>query len=104
MSHMLSLLREMRQRPGMYIGKPSIIRLAAYLRGYDLAAERLGGQQPDAFLTEFRDWVQRRFGSTRQSWEETILQHSADDASAQERLWQLLDEFLAERGGAATPA
>jgi hypothetical protein len=88
----------------MYIGQPSIIRLAAYLRGYEHAAWRLGGYDADTFLPEFRDWIQERFGSTRCSWEELILQHSADDAAAQERLWELLDEFLAERGMTADAA
>jgi hypothetical protein len=101
-SHILALLQEMRRRPGMYIGKPSVIRLAAYLRGYELAAERLGGQEADDFLPEFRDWIHERFGSTEYSWEETILQHSTDNAAAQEMLWVLLDEFLAKRGATAS--
>ncbi|HZY86767.1 MAG TPA: hypothetical protein VFE78_18180 [Gemmataceae bacterium] len=97
MGHVLTLLQEMRRRPGMYLGVPSITRLAAYLRGYDHAAERLGGKSPDPFLAEFRDWIHKRFGSNRQSWEDTILQHSAGEAEAQERFWQLLDEFLTKR-------
>ena len=96
MSHMLSLLQEMRRRhTGMFIGKLSIIRLAAYLRGYELAAQRLGGKEPDSIIPDFCDWIHQRFGSTRYSWEETILQQSTDDADAQEQFWKLLDEFLA---------
>jgi hypothetical protein len=87
----------------MYLGVQSITRLAGFLRGYDLAAERLGGKAPDPFLTEFRDWVHERFGSTRQSWEDTILQHSAGEAAAQERFWELLDEFLANREPTTAP-
>lgn len=97
MGHILALLQEMRRRPGMYLGAQSITRLAAYLRGYEHAAERFGGKAADPFLTEFRDWVFQRFGSNRQSWEETILQHSPGEAEAQERFWELLDEFLAQR-------
>ena len=99
MSHILSLLQEMRRRrTGMFIGKPSIIRLAAYLRGYEHAAQALGGEDPDSILRDFCDWIHERAGSTQYSWEETILQESKDDADAQERFWKLLDEFLALRG------
>ena len=98
MSHILSLLREIRRRPGMFIGKPSIIRLGAFLDGYELAAQRLGGKEPDSTFPDFRDWIHERAGSTQSSWEETILQESADDADAQDRFWNLLDEFLALRG------
>jgi hypothetical protein len=97
MGYVLTLLQEMRRRPGMYIGVQSITRLAAYLRGYEYAAERLGGKGPDPFLREFCDWIYKRFGSTHLSWGDIILQHSAGEAEAQERFWELLDEFLAQR-------
>jgi hypothetical protein len=98
MGYVLALLREMRRRPGMYIGVPSTIRLAAFVRGYDYAAMQLSGKAPDPFLPAFRDWVYERFGPRNESWEHIILQNSADDADAQERFWALLDEFLAQRG------
>jgi hypothetical protein len=111
---MLELLQDMRRRrTGMFIGKPSIIRLAAFLRGYEHAAQQLGGKEPDSILPGFRDWIHARFGSSRHSWEETILRQSADDAEAQENFWKLLDEFLAQReaappseksGAAGTPS
>ncbi len=99
MSHVLELLQEMRRRnTGMFIGKPSIIRLRAFLDGYDLAAERLGGKAPDSILPDFCDWIHQRAVSTQHGWEEWILQNSADDADALEKFWKLLDEFLALRG------
>jgi hypothetical protein len=96
MSQILPLLYEMRGRQGMYLGVPSLIRLASFLRGYDLAAERLGGRAPDPFLPAFRDWVHKRFRSNQRSWEETILLHSANEAEAVKQFWELLDEFLRE--------
>jgi hypothetical protein len=96
MSQVLSLLSEMRERVGMYLGTPSVTRLAAFLRGYDLAAEKLGGKTPDPFLPAFRDWIHQRFQSNQHSWEETILLHSASEADAMRRFWELLDEFLTE--------
>ena len=99
MSHMFELLQDMHRRhTGMFIGKPSIIRLAAYLRGYEHAAQEFGGKKPDSILPDFRDWIHERAGSTQYSWEETILQECKDDADAEDRFWKLLDEFLTLRG------
>jgi hypothetical protein len=81
----------------MYLDDPSIIRLAAFLRGYDLAAEKLGGRTPDPFEPAFRNWIYQRFQSSQLTWEETILLHCVNEADAMRRFWELLDEFLAER-------
>lgn len=97
MSEVLSLLKEMRNRLGMYVGGPSIVRLASFLRGYDLARQRFGGGAADSFLPAFRDWIHERFHSSQHSWEETILLHSANDADAVKCFWELLDEFLQQR-------
>ncbi len=97
MSQVVTLLHEMRGRLGMYLGATSLIRLAAFLRGYDLAVEKVGGGTRDPVLPAFRDWIHQRFQSSQRSWEETILLHSADEADAVKRFWELLDEFLRER-------
>ena len=103
MSHILPLLNEMRGRLGMYIGTSSLTKLAAFLRGYDYAVEKCSGKKTDPFLGEFRDWVHNRFQSTSQSWEDTILSHSADEADAVERFWELLGEYLKENSQAKLP-
>jgi hypothetical protein len=96
MSTIVALLQEMRGRLGMYLGSSSLTKLAAFLRGYDLATERGGRQSPDPFLPAFRDWIHHRFGSAERSWEETIQQHSADESAAVKRFWELFDEYLLE--------
>lgn len=96
MSHIFALLQQMRGRLGMYLGTTSLTKLAAFLRGYDLACEQVGGRSTDPFLAEFRDWVHTRFQSVEHSWEETILYHSAGDEDAVQHFWKLLDEFLEE--------
>jgi hypothetical protein len=63
----------------MYLGTTSLTKLAAFLRGFDYAVRKQGVEENDRFLAEFRDWVHQRFQSNRQSWEETILLHSADE-------------------------
>ncbi len=96
MSPILALLNDMRGRLGMYIGLPSLTRLAAFLRGYDYALYKLGVGEEDPFLVKFRDWVHRHYQTTSESWEETILQQSADEADAVKHFWELLDKFLEE--------
>lgn len=96
MNGVLSLLTEMRGRLGMYVGSSSIVRLAAFLRGYELAMQRYGSGIVDPFLPAFRDWIHQRFQSSQHSWEDTILLHSADEADAVRRFWELLDEFVKE--------
>jgi len=97
MSPILSLLKEMRGRLGMYVGSPSITLLAAFLRGYDLAVYKIRGGTLDSFLPEFREWIYQHFRSNQYTWEETILLHSENEADAVKRFWELLDEFLKER-------
>jgi len=97
MSHTLCALNDMRGRLGMYLGTTSLTKLAAFLRGFDYAVEKLRVEDADRFLVEFREWIHQRFQTTRHSWEETILLHSTDEADAVKRFWELLDEFLKER-------
>jgi hypothetical protein len=101
MSRIVPLLQQMRGRLGMYVGSTSIVKLAAFLRGYEHAATKLAGAAPDPFLPAFRDWIHERYQSSARSWEETILASSRDETDAVERFWQLFDEFQ-QRERAAT--
>ena len=97
MSQVLALLTEMRgKRVAMYVGSTSLTLLAAFLRGYEHAIWQFQAGARDEFLAGFRDWVHRRFRTTQHSWEDTILLHSADEADAVKRFWELFDEYLRE--------
>jgi hypothetical protein len=100
MSQMLALLNEMRNRPlAIYVGTTSLSRLADFLGGYAHAIYRLLPREKDTFLSEFRDWIYRRFQTNENiSWEALILRHSADEEDAVRRFWVLLDDYLQERG------
>jgi len=76
MSPMLALLNQMRERLGMYLGKSSVIRLAAFLRGYEHAREELASNSTDHFLADLRDWLHHHYQTTQHSWEELLLQFS----------------------------
>jgi hypothetical protein len=89
----LALLKEMRGRLGMYVGSTSLTKLAAFLRGYDYAAEKLCGRKSDPLLAGFRDWIHQRFQDSSRSWEDTILASSTDEADAVRRFWEMLDEY-----------
>jgi hypothetical protein len=99
-SHVIRLLNELRKRPGMYIGAPLLSRLAFFLRGYDMGAERVGAAPPDPFLYEFREWIYGRFGLVNRSWEDLIIADAGGDREGFVRFWELFDEFIAEHTGA----
>lgn len=107
MSSLLPLLSgRLRTRPGMYIGEPSLTRLAAFLRGYDYARCELRGEPADPFFLSFQEWIVRRlhthdcFG-----WDRAILQQCHSEAEAFDRFWQLFDEYSTQGGGnGALPA
>jgi len=101
MSPILTLLAEMRGRLAMYVGETSLTKLAAFLRGYDYALEKVGGKS-DPFLGDFRDWIHQHFQSSAQSWEDTILAHSADQEDAVHQFWCLLERYQGEHDGQAT--
>lgn len=104
MSHLIALLHEIRRsRVGLYVGAASLPKLADFLRGYDHAVRRLAPHEADGFLAEFRDWIYGRFQTTENaSWEAVIRRHSADEADALKRFWELLDEYQHVNGGRET--
>lgn len=100
----MSLLNEIRRRPGMFLGRASIAKLAPFLNGYQLAMHRAGVKAPDELLmASFRDWIHERYKTTKVGWETLILQDSKDDeGEAMDHFWRLLDEFRAKHPEAAT--
>jgi len=114
------LLDEMRERPAMYTGQKSLIRLQAFISGYDYAMENRGIKDncSPAFFRSimFHDWVAERLGYTTSvpGWCNIILAETlswspehhnwgkltqavqpADDAVALDRFYELLDEYKA---------
>src|SRR5437660_12799947 len=101
MSPIVELLQKMRIRPAMYLGSESVIKLAAFLRGYSYALDKHGARDASRFLQEFRDWVAQRFSVTiSQSWENIISFQSVNESEAMQLFWKLLDAYLAENGEA----
>jgi hypothetical protein len=98
MSYVESLLQDIRRRPGMYIGWPSLSRLLGFLRGYDYALYKLHGVPADPFFVSFLEWIQQRLQVKNDFWENVILNQTGSEAEAIERFWVLLDEYRSEQG------
>ncbi|WP_139996541.1 hypothetical protein [Paenibacillus paridis] len=87
-------IQQMRQRPGMYIGKKSLLLLHAYLNGYIAYHNEINKEPNCFFLAEFQEYIQRRFNLyTTHSWADIIISFSLNDEEAFDRFYQLLDDF-----------
>ena len=91
----LELMQEIRRRPGMYLGAPSISKLAPFLDGFHFATYKMGVVEQRYIVADFRDWIQARYKTTTAGWQDLILLDSKDEAEAFDHCWRLFDEFLA---------
>lgn len=90
------LLLKIKARPEIYLGRPSLELLNAFLCGYCYYEEECQGEyQPDC-LTGFNQYVQERHGlCTSHDWCGVILFVSyLDDARAFHEFYRELDEFI----------
>lgn len=92
------LLDLIRMRPGMWIGEPSITRLAIFVEGFRsgvLAAHASFDAETPPFQG-FHDWVAARLGRQKNGhgWCDMILDSTGgNDQAAFEKLWTELDAF-----------
>ncbi|MEM1242150.1 MAG: hypothetical protein AAGI45_20135 [Cyanobacteria bacterium P01_H01_bin.26] len=91
------LLNQIHQKPGIYIGSPSVSGLYLFLCGYGFARQEQGlaiTAEEKAF-EQFQPWVQERFRIRASvSWAKIILLHSVDERGAFELFYKLWNEFL----------
>ena len=85
----------MKQKPSVYLGRPSILCLQAFLSGYNIAQYKLGVPLAETDpLDGFQDWIQKKFSiETSQSWASIILFFSQDERDALNNFFELLEEF-----------
>jgi hypothetical protein len=82
----------------MYVGSNSIVKVAAFLGGFQYALEKLGLGQGDNFLSDIQELVQDRYEvKISQSWENIILFQSSDDNEAMDIFWRLFDEVCSAK-------
>lgn len=98
MSGLLNVLEKIRNRPGMYLGRPSVSDLFMFLVGYEFARSELGidlTEEEQNFYDDFQPWLQKKLGvTTVTSWAKLIMLSCHDEKAGFEYFFQLLDEFF----------
>ncbi|MGB0384802.1 MAG: hypothetical protein ACPGWR_08275 [Ardenticatenaceae bacterium] len=100
MNDLHHLLQEIHQKPGLYIGRPSINDLYMFLTGYNFALRQLNQtySEQESHFREFQPWLQKRLNiKTSQSWSRLILFHCMDEREAFFEFFKLFSEFLGSR-------
>ena len=88
----------MRERPGMWIGEPSITRLYLFIEGFEMglrAAQRSFVPETPNF-GEFHDWIAARLHRRKNGhgWCDMLLDDAnGKEAAAFDRFWIELDAF-----------
>lgn len=89
-------LKEMRERPGMYLGKKSLTLLEPYINGYLDGQTKIKGDYEHSF-SNFGEYVRRHFDiHSNHGWLKIINFYSSSDEDAVDLFYKLLDKFLME--------
>src|SRR2546430_10063360 len=94
MSAILDVLQNIRERPGIILGRPSANTLNAFLAGFVYARKDSNADDYD-FLSGFNQWVHDRYKVTStQGWAKIIEFYSLTEADQMVLFWKLMDEYL----------
>jgi hypothetical protein len=97
MGDILDLIERIRERPGMFLGRPTVNNLYMFLAGFSYARKDDDAGDWEV-LAGFGDWVQKRYKiSTSQGWARIIEFFSANEAEELRLFGKLFDEYLARR-------
>lgn len=99
MSSLYGLLHKIRQKPGIYIGVPSVSSLHMFLCGYAFSRQEQGIKitPEEEIFEQFQPWIQQRFKINDSIfWAKIILLHSADERAGFELFFELWDEFMSQ--------
>ncbi|QLE50564.1 hypothetical protein FD724_22360 [Nostoc sp. C057] len=97
MVDLYDLIHNIRKRPAMYLGRPSISNLRTFLAGYCFARRQIAipQTQQEQEFSGFQTWIQQRFNLTsNQTWDQIILFFSQDEHTALDQFFKLFDEFI----------
>ena len=91
------LLDVVRQKPGLFIGEPSITALNHFINGFEAGLRSVDNAFDDVeppFIA-FHDWIAARLGfpESTPGWRNMLLEACANEASALERFFTELDAF-----------
>jgi len=93
------LIENIRERPGMYIGECSIIRLRAFVYGYAYAIYEIGlGMDIFQLLKDFNDYIQKSYHiESTEGWDKILLSKCNNDEEKAFKLFgKKWDDFLAK--------
>lgn len=100
MNSLYNLLKQIRSKPGLYLGVPSLSHLQMFLCGYAFSRQEQGLPLTieEKVFEQFQPWIQQRFNiSASVSWAKIILLYSADERTGFELFFELWDEFLGQQ-------
>ncbi|MGB3767118.1 MAG: hypothetical protein WA947_11220 [Phormidesmis sp.] len=100
-STVFDLLERIQEKPGMYLGYPSVQSLFMFLNGYEFGRGEVGIEltaDEEAFYDKFQPWLQRRLGiRSVSSWDKLIMLSCHDEKTGFERFFKLLSEFRQQK-------
>lgn len=98
MSALFNLLENIKNKPGLYLGRASISSLRMFILGYRFSRSELdiaNTETESDFYKNFQPWLQNRLSiHTVNAWDKIILLTCIDEKAAFDYFFQLLDEFL----------
>ncbi len=97
MTNLYETLQQIKETPGMYLGRPSVSDLFMFLVGYEFARTEMGeelDEEEELFYDSFQPWLQQRLGvKSVTSWAKLIMLSCHDEKAGFDKFFLLLDEF-----------
>lgn len=97
------LLEWIQRRPGLAIAQPELVRVYAFLIGYQCALGRqhLTFRHVEPEFHGFQDWIAQRldYRESTSGWYNMIRGRCGSEREAFDRFYELLAEFRARPGG-----
>ena len=95
----VDLIKLIEQRPAMYLGGNSLIRLRSFTDGWYFHQAVTEGQNPreDCALRDFTLWLQMEFEVAHFSWDKIIALQAMDDSHGLTLFFELFHRFLSEQ-------
>lgn len=91
------ILKEIKKRPGMYLGEKSITRLRNFLDGYLISKHDMDKNYNTSFY-KFASFVGEYYDdSSNKGWNRIILENSEDEAKAVDIFYELIDKFIEKK-------
>jgi hypothetical protein len=97
---LFGILTKIEARPGMYIGRRSVLDLFMFLVGYKTARRELGlelTKEEVIFYEKFHGFVEDRYQiHSSNSWARIIMFYVQDEHQGFQRFFELLEEFQSQ--------